>query len=64
LNINAQKLQSFLIIRILTDSDRKRNRKEVLAYYKTRINIDHHHDRWIHGIEGSQSSYTVIHYKA
>jgi hypothetical protein len=32
--------------RILTDSDRKRNRKEVLANYKTRINIGHHHDRW------------------
>jgi hypothetical protein len=51
--------------RILTDSDRKRKRKEVLANYnKKRINIDHHHDRWMHGIEGSQSSYTVIHYKA
>ena len=47
--------------RILTDSDRKRNRKEVLANYKTRINIGHHHDRWMHGIEGSQSSSSVIH---
>jgi hypothetical protein len=34
--------------RILTDSDRKRNRKEVLANYsKTRINIGHQHDRWV-----------------
>jgi hypothetical protein len=34
--------------RILTDSARKRNRKEVLASYnKTRINIGHQHDRWI-----------------
>ena len=32
--------------RILVDSARKRNRKEVLANYnKTRINIDHQHDR-------------------
>jgi len=31
--------------RILTDSARKRNRKEVLAdYNKTRINICHQHD--------------------
>jgi hypothetical protein len=51
--------------RILTDSDRKRNRKEVLANYnKTRINTGHHHDRWMHGIEGSQFSSTVIYYKA
>jgi len=34
--------------RILTDSARKRNRKEVLAKYnKTRINISHQHDRWM-----------------
>jgi hypothetical protein len=33
---------------ILADSARKRNRKEVLANYnKTRINIDHQHDRWM-----------------
>ena len=33
--------------RILTDSARKRNRKEVLANYnKTKMNIDHQHDRW------------------
>ena len=33
--------------RILADSARKRNRKEVLANYnKTKINIDHQHDRW------------------
>jgi hypothetical protein len=33
---------------ILADSARKRNRKEVLANYnKTRINIDHQHDRWL-----------------
>ena len=51
--------------RILTDSDRKRKRKEILANYnKTRIKIGHHHDRWMHGIEGSQSSSTVIHYNA
>jgi len=34
--------------RILTDSARKRKRKEVLANYsKTRINIGHQHDRWM-----------------
>jgi hypothetical protein len=34
--------------RILTDSARKRNGKEVLANYnKTRINIGHQHDRWV-----------------
>ena len=34
--------------RILTDSIRKRNRKEVLANYnKTRINMGHPHDRWM-----------------
>jgi hypothetical protein len=34
--------------RILTDSARKRNRKEVLANYnKTRINIGHQHNRWV-----------------
>ena len=34
--------------KILTDSARKRNRKEVLAYYnKTWINIGHQHDRWM-----------------
>jgi hypothetical protein len=34
--------------RILTDSARKRIRKEVLANYdKTRIIIGHQHDRWI-----------------
>jgi len=34
--------------RILADSDRKRNRKNVLANYnKTRINIGHQHDRWV-----------------
>ena len=33
--------------RILTDSARKRNRKEVLPNYnKTRSNIGHQHDRW------------------
>ena len=50
---------------ILTDSDRKGSRKEVLANNnKTRIDIGHHHDHWMHGIEGSQLSSTVIHYKA
>jgi len=35
-------------IRILSDSARKRNRKEVLGNYnKTRINIGHQHDRWM-----------------
>jgi len=35
-------------MRILTDSAKKRNRKEVLANYnKTRINIGHQHDRWM-----------------
>ena len=34
--------------RILTDSARNRNRKEVLANCKkTRINIGHQHDRWM-----------------
>ena len=34
--------------RFLTDSDRKRNRKDVLARYnKTKINIGHQHGRWI-----------------
>ena len=34
--------------RILTDSARKINKKEVLAnYYKTRINKGHQHDRWM-----------------
>jgi hypothetical protein len=34
--------------RILIDSARKRNRKEVLVNYdKTRINIGHQHDRWM-----------------
>jgi hypothetical protein len=34
--------------RILTDSVKKRNRKEALAnYIKTRINIGHQHDRWM-----------------
>ena len=34
--------------RILTDSARKRNRKEVLANFnKTRMNIGHQHDRWM-----------------
>ena len=34
--------------RILTDSVKKRNRKEVLANnIKTRINIGHQHDRWM-----------------
>ena len=36
--------------RILTDSARKRNRKEILENYnKTRINIGHQlqHDRWM-----------------
>jgi hypothetical protein len=42
--------------RILTDSARKRNRKEVLTnYYKTRINIGHQHDR-LDRIEGSVES--------
>jgi hypothetical protein len=36
------------LTRILTDSVRKRNRKEVLANYnKTRINIGHQHYRWM-----------------
>jgi len=35
-------------MRILTDSVRKRNRKDVLANYnKTRIKIFHQHDRWM-----------------
>jgi hypothetical protein len=34
-------------VRILTDSARKRNRKEALANYnKTRINIGHQHNLW------------------
>ena len=34
--------------RIFADSARKRNGKEVLPHYnKTRINIDHQHDRWM-----------------
>ena len=34
--------------RILSDSARKRNRKEVLVNYnKTRINIGHQQDRWM-----------------
>ena len=34
--------------RILADSSRKRNRKEVLANCnKTRINIGHQHDHWM-----------------
>jgi len=34
--------------RILTDSARKRNRKEVLENYnKARINIGHQHDLWM-----------------
>ena len=34
--------------RILTDSARKGNRKEVLVNYnKTRINIGHQQDRWM-----------------
>jgi len=33
---------------ILSDSARKRNKKEVLANYnKTRINIAQRHDRWM-----------------
>jgi hypothetical protein len=39
--------------RILTDSVRKRNRKEVLANYnKTRINIGYQHDHWMKLKEG------------
>jgi hypothetical protein len=35
-------------MRILTDSARKRNRKEVVVNYdKTRINIGHTYDRWM-----------------
>ena len=35
-------------MRILSDSARKRNRKEVLANYnKTRINLSHQHERWM-----------------
>jgi hypothetical protein len=35
-------------MRILSDSARKRNRKEVLANYnKTIINIDYQHDSWM-----------------
>jgi len=34
--------------RILTDTARKGNMKEVLANFnKTRINIGHQHDRWM-----------------
>ena len=34
--------------KVLTDSARKRNRKEVLANYnKTRINIRYQHDSWM-----------------
>jgi hypothetical protein len=34
--------------RILTDSARKRNKKEISENYnKTRINIGHQHDRWM-----------------
>jgi hypothetical protein len=48
----AAHLSSSLIMnvptKILTDSARKRNRKEVLANYnKTRIKIGHQHDRWM-----------------
>jgi hypothetical protein len=40
--------------RILTDYARKRNRKEVLAnYIKTRMNIDHQHERWMELKEAS-----------
>jgi hypothetical protein len=43
-------------MRILTDSARKRNRKEVLTNNnKTRINIGHQHDR-LDRIEGSAES--------
>ena len=45
--------------RILTDSARNRNRKEVLSNYKkTRINIGHQHDRWmeLHGSIYSSNS--------
>jgi hypothetical protein len=35
-------------MRILTDSARKRNRKEVFANYNTTIiNIHHQHNRWM-----------------
>jgi hypothetical protein len=35
-------------IRIVTDSARKRNRKEAWGnYYKTIINIGHQHDSWM-----------------
>jgi hypothetical protein len=35
-------------MRVLADSARKRNKKEVLANYnKTRINIVHRYDRWM-----------------
>ena len=34
--------------RILIDSARKGNRKDVLTNYnKTRINMGHHHERWM-----------------
>jgi hypothetical protein len=39
-------------MRMLTDSARKRNRKEVLANNnKRRINIGHQHDRWMESKE-------------
>jgi hypothetical protein len=39
--------------RILTDSARKRNRKEVFVNYnKTRINISHQHNHWMELKEG------------
>ena len=40
--------RSTLQTRIITDSARKNNRKDLLANYnKTRINIGHQHDCWI-----------------
>ena len=51
-NISANGKHVHSRLRILTDSARKRNRKEVLTNYnKTRINIGHQHDRWVELME-------------
>ena len=51
-NISADGKHVHSRLRILTDSARKRNRKEVLTNYnKTRNNIGHQHDRWVELME-------------
>jgi hypothetical protein len=50
--------------RILTDSARKRNGKEVLANYnKTRINIGHQHDRWVELKDATELMVLVDYFK-